>query len=192
MDEIITKHPPRFRFTLRTLFVVMTMVAATIGLFIQYLGCAGIFLASLVLCAGWFYLRGNKMGAVGYLAVLVAFWLALQFVGPYTSLKNRVVWVVGSERLQQWAVETLDNPPPADEHGTILLDRNTLPEDIRSVAGHYNLVILGHEKREDCISLGHGGGFYHWGVTVGRPGFTPSYPSRYEKIADGIWGYWGE
>ena len=28
----------------------------------------------------------------------------LQFIAPYTSLRNRVVWAVGTERLQQWAV----------------------------------------------------------------------------------------
>jgi hypothetical protein len=175
------------------MFIVMAMVPAALGLLIRYLGCPGLFFATLVLCAGWCYLRGFKAGAVGYLAVFAVFWLALQFIGPYTSLRNRVVWVVGTDRLQQWAVETLDNPPPVDdEYGMILLDRDALPEDIRSIAGHDNTVILGHDKREDRISLGHGGGFYHWGITVGRPGFTPHYPGQYDKIADGIWGYYGE
>ncbi len=114
--------------------------------------------------------------------------MALQFFGPYTSLCNRVVWVVGTERLQQWAVEVLDNPPPADENGLILLDRDTLPEDIRSVAGHYN-EILPDEGRGSCISFGHGDGVWHWWIDVGRPGYIPFDPSRYDKIADGVWGY---
>jgi hypothetical protein len=131
----------------------------------------------------------NRIGAVGYSAAFAASWLALQFVGPYTGLRNRVVWLVGTERLQQWAVEVLDNPPPADEYGRILLNRDTLPEDIRSIAGHYNVIFLSEDGKDDRISLGHGGGFYHWGIVVGRPGFTPTDPSQYDKIADGMWGY---
>jgi hypothetical protein len=126
------------------------------------------------------------------LSVFAAFWLALQFFGPYTSLRNRVVWVVGTERLQQWAVEVLDDPPPADEYGNILLDRDSLPEDIRSVAGHYNAVYLSENGGHDFISFAHGGGFYGWSVKVGRPDFVPSDPSQYDKIADGIWGYYGD
>jgi hypothetical protein len=100
-----------------------------------------------------------------------------------------VVWIVGTERLQQWAVETLDDPPPADEHGRIMLDRDTLPEDIRSVCGVYNQVILSHDQQEDRIWFSHGGALYHWGIVMGRPGFTPAYPNQYDNIADGIWIY---
>lgn len=116
-----TTPPPRFRFTLRTMFVVMTMVAVAVWLFIRYAGFPGFFFAAVMLFAGWCVLRGNRIGAVGYLAVFAAAWLALQFFGPYTSLRNRVVWTVGTERLQQWAVEVLDNPPPRDENGVVLL-----------------------------------------------------------------------
>ena len=123
------------------------------------------------------------------MAVFLVFWLALQFIGPYTSLRNRVVWGVGTDRLQQWVVEVLDNPPAANEHGMILLDRNTLPEDIQAIAGHHNEMILADEY--DHISFGHGGGFYHWGILVVSPGYTPHYPDQYDRIADGIWGYQG-
>ena len=187
-----TKPPFRCRFTLRTMFGVMAMAAVAVALFVRYPDCVGLFFATLVLLAGLCYLGGNKAGAVGHLAILAAFWLALQFVGPYTNLRNRVVWVVGTERLQQWAVETLDNPPPADEDGRIILDRDSLPEDIRSVAGYvpqYNVVFPSDDGKADRLSFGHGGGFYHWGIIVGRPGFVPVNPSRYDKIADGIWGY---
>jgi hypothetical protein len=186
-----SKPAPRFRFTLRTMFIVITAVTVAVALFVRYPDCVGVFFALLVLLAGFCYLGGNRSGAVGHMAILAAFWLALQFFGPYTSLRNRVVWVVGTERLQQWAVETLDNPPPPDENGMILLDRDALPEDIRSVAGHlpqYNVVFLSDDGKNDRISFGHGGGFYHYGIIVGRPGFVPVNPSRYDKIADGIWG----
>ena len=189
-------HPPRFRFTLRTLFVVMTMVAAVIGLFIRHFDGIGFFFSVLVVLAGWCFIQGNRFGAVVYVTILAAFWLALQFFGPYTSLRNRVVWVVGTERLQQWAVETLDNPPPRNMHGMILLDRDTLPEDIRKIAGHHNVVLQdGWDSRisfghgGEVISFGHGGDFYHWSIVVGRPGYTPSFPNEYDKIADGVWGY---
>jgi hypothetical protein len=165
-----TETPPRFRFTLRTMFAVVTVVAAAVWLFIRYAGFPGLFFAVVVLCAGWCIMRGKKAGAVGYLAVFAAAWLALQFMGPYTSLRNRVVWIVGTERLQRWAVELLDNPPPADADGRVMLDRDNLPEDIRTVAGHYNMVILTDDASQDRISFGHGGGFYHWSIIVGRPG----------------------
>ena len=158
-------------------------------MFLRYPDCVGLFFAVLVLLGGWCYLRGNRAGAVGHLAILTAFWLALQFFGPYTSLWNRVVWVVGTERLQQWAVKTLDNPPPADREGRIQLDRDALPEGIRSVAGNYNVVMLSDDGKPDCISFRHGGGFYHWSIFMGRPGFVPRNPSQYDKVADGVWGY---
>ena len=190
MNEITAGDPPTpFRFTLRAMFIAMAMVAAAVWLFIRYAGFPGLFFAVVVMFAGWCMLRGNRAGTVGYLSVFAIAWLALQFFGPYTSLRNRVIWVVGTERLQQWAVEVLDNPPPVDENGMIMLDRETLPEDIRGVAGHDNEVDLSDDGTEDRITLGHGGGFYHWGILVGRPDYTPLYRKRYDKIADGIWGY---
>lgn len=184
--------PHRFCFTLRTMFAVMTMVAFAVWLFIRYAGFPSLFFAVVVLSSGWCILRGNKRGAVGYLAVFAAAWLALQFFGPYTSLRNRVVWVVGTERLQQWAVRTLDNPPPADREGRIQLYRDALPEGIRSVSGNYNMVMPSDDGKPDCISFRHGGGFYHWSIFIGRPGFVPRNPSQYDKIADGVWGYRGD
>ena len=183
---------PRLRFTLRTMFAVVMMVAFAVWLFIRYAGFPGVFFAVVVLGVGWCILRGNKGRAIGYLAVFVAAWLTLQFFGPYTSLRNRVVWVVGTERLQQWAVKTLDNPPPADREGRIQLDRDALPEGIRSVAGNYNVVMPSDDGKPDRISFRHGGGFYHWSIFMGRPGFVPRNPSQYDKIADGVWGYRGD
>ena len=49
----------RFRFTLRTMFAVMTMVAFAVWLFIRYAGFPSVFFAVVVLSAGWFLLRGN-------------------------------------------------------------------------------------------------------------------------------------
>jgi hypothetical protein len=190
VESTAAARKSRFRFTLRAMFIVMAAVAAALGLLIHYAGLPGLFFATLVLCAGWCFAQENRIGALGYLGIFAVFWLALQFLGPYTSLRNRVVWVVGTERLQQWAIETLDNPPPADdEYGMILLNRNDLPEDIQMVAGHHNVVFLSHDGTEDRISLGHGGGFYHWGISVGRPGYVPHYHASYDRIAPGIWGY---
>ncbi|MHB8974869.1 MAG: hypothetical protein ACYC3X_31975 [Pirellulaceae bacterium] len=184
IEPITTPTQSPFHFSLRTMFIVMAMVGGALALFIRYFGCCGLFFALLVLLAGSIYLRGNTKGAVGHLAVLAVFWLILQFIGPYTSLRNRVVFVVGTERLQQWAIETLDHPPPADTFGTILLEANDLPEDIRTLAGMYNVVLLSEDHSDDCIMFGHGGGFYHWGIVVGRPGRNPSYDRSYEKIAE--------
>lgn len=184
--------PRRFRFTLRMMFVVTTAVALSIGLVIRYSSCAGIFMSSMVLCFAYCYLRQRKKGMIAYGAALAAFWVALQLIGPYNSLRNRVVWVIGTERLQQWAVATLDNPPPADEYGDIRLDRTKLPEDIRSIAGRYPKIVAAENATEEYVSFSHGGGFYGWGIKVGRPGFVPSSSTsfRYEKLADGVWGFY--
>ncbi len=183
------KRARRFSFTLRSMFIATAMAAGAVWLLIRYAGFPGMFFAVTVLCAGYCVLRANKARAAGYMVIFAVAWVALQFFGPYTSLRNRVVWLVGTERLQEWAVEVLDDPPAADEYGMILLGQSALPEDIRSVAGHHNEIILADDH--DHISFGHGGGFYHWGLLIGRPGYTPHFPNQYDKIANGIWGYQG-
>jgi hypothetical protein len=85
------------------------------------------------------------------LVVLGVFWLALQLFGPYTSLRNRVIFVVGTERLQQWAIETLDHPPPTDPFQKIVLEANDLPEDIRTLAGTYTGVELSDDGKNDYL-----------------------------------------
>ena len=185
-----TPSTSRFRFTLRTVFVVMAVVGGALAVFNPYAGCLGLFFALLVVAAGWSYLRGNTEGAVICLAVLGGIWLALQLFGTYTSLRNRVIYVVGTERLQQWAVETLDHPPPADPYGRIMLEANDLPEDIRMLAGTYTGVELSDDGKNDYIQFAHGDKETHWGIMVGRPGCNPSFNRSREKIADGIWGYY--
>jgi hypothetical protein len=127
-------------------------------------------------------------------ACLIAFaclWMALQFVGPYTSLKNRVRFGVGVDRLQHWAIDTLDNPPPLTEigpPGAIALKH--LPDDIRTLAKGFCVVVPARQREDEHILFACGGGHYHWGLMVGRPGFVPDQERifRFEKIADGVWG----
>jgi hypothetical protein len=179
--------PTRFRFTLRTVFIVTATVGAAMALFIHYGPLPGLFFAAFVVLGSWCYLRGKRTGVVSFLVLYVALWVGLQIFGPYTSLRNRIVWVVGTDRLQQWAVDTLGEPSPAKD-GVILLDSNALPEDICTVAGNrYNKVFW--LDTEDCVLFGHGYGFYHWGIAVGRPGWKPFAPSFFDEIADGIWGF---
>lgn len=179
----------------KTVLIGVATVAGAIGLFVRYYGCPGLLLGILMLLGGWSYLRGNRSATVTHLTLLLVFWITLQFFGPYTSLRNRVVWIVGTERLQQWAIEVLDNPPPPDEHGRRELDPQDIPEDIRTLAGPFRQrnVVLMHDDdmNQHCIQFGHGGGFYHWGILVGRPGYTPIPSHRYFRIADGIWGFIG-
>jgi hypothetical protein len=169
-------------------FVVTTIVAVALGLLAYYPGFAGLFFAVMVLCAGGCYLRGNRFRAVVCLGLLAASWLGMQFFGPYTSLRNRVVWVVGTDRLQEWAVETLDNLPQTNE--TVLF-RDTLPEDIRSIAEHDVTAFQSVHGSFDYLLFSHGGKFHQWGILVGRPGYTPPSSRRfhYDKIGDGIWGF---
>ena len=192
MDEPSDKRPQTgFHFTLRSMSIAVTMASAAVWLFLRYFGWPGLFFAIMVLSAAWCILRMNRAGAARYLAVFAVAWVALQFFGPYTTLRNRVVWVIGTERLQEWAVEVLDDPPPVDADGIGILDPDSVPEDIRSVVGSRITVYVSDDGTEDRISLRHGGGFYYWGLYVGRPDYKPHYPNQYDKIADGIWGYQG-
>ena len=195
-SDTVTQSPDRLQFTRRTLFVAMARVAGAVGLFLRYYGWHGLLLGVLLVFGGWSYLRGDRRAVVKHLTTLIVFWLLLQFFGPYTSLRNRVVWIVGTDRLQQWAIDVLDNPPQPDEHDKRYLDVNALPEDIRILAGpirQQNSVLMFDDDRDQhCIQFGHGGGFYHWGILVGRSGFAPRPRHRYFKIADGIWGFVGD
>ena len=64
-----------------------------VWLFIRYDGLPGLFFAVTVLCAGWFYLRRNITDAVGYLAVLAAFWLPCNSSGCSYIVRQQVVTV---------------------------------------------------------------------------------------------------
>jgi hypothetical protein len=174
------------------MFIGTAVVGLCIGLLIHYGTCTGIVFSSVVVGFAYCYFRRDKTGMILYVVVYVAFWIALQFIGPYTSLRNRVVWVIGIERLQQWAIEMLDDPPPADEHGRIRLDGDKLPKDIQTVAGPTPTVVLARNGTEAYISFFHGSGFYGWGLEVGCPGFMPPPRSsfKYEKLADGVWGFY--
>lgn len=183
----------RYCITPRSLFVALLLAAAAVWLILRYRnnGIIGFFFAAAILSAAWCVLRANRVGAIGWLAVFAVAWVSLQLFGPYTSVRNRVVWVVGTERLQQWAVAVLDDPPPADANGIASLDPNSLPDDIRSVAGRRIEIYIAEDESESWISLRHGGGFLYWRILIGRPAFTPYAPHQYDKIADGIWGIQG-
>ena len=123
--------------------------------------------------------------------VLVA-WLLVQLFGPYSQLKNRAKWLVGVDRLQSWAVSALENrPPPAVVGPQGAIDVNFVPADIRELAdGCFIVVLEAHDDVEEHVHFACGGGFYHYGLCVGRPGFKPA-PSRsfqLEELADGVWG----
>ena len=168
-----TQATSPFRFTLRTVFVVMAMVGGALALFIPYAGCLGLFFALLVVAAGWSYLRGNTKGAVGCLVVLGVFWLALQLFGPYTSLRNRVIFVVGTERLQQWAIETLDHPPPADPSGESCW-RRTICRKTYAHSLERTMASVVRRRQRTTSSVRAWWYEYHWGIVVGRPGCNPS------------------
>jgi len=59
--------PARFRFTLRTMFIMTATVGGVLALFIPYAGCLGLFFALLVVAAGWSYLslRDSPITDVG-------------------------------------------------------------------------------------------------------------------------------
>jgi hypothetical protein len=128
------------------------------------------------------------------IGIVAVGWLALQFVGPYSTLRNRVMFIIGTARLQEWAVSVLDDPArefaPGPEGN---IDPKDLPEDIRPLSKHGFVVYVEARKDiglEEHVLFACGGRFYHYGLRVGRPGFKPLPDSQYCfcKLADGVWG----
>lgn len=129
--------------------------------------------------------------AVG-LVVLAAGWWALQRFGPYSSLR-REARSIGIDRLSSWAVSVLDNPPTESGTGPEgALRRADIPADIRPLARGFVLYEPGDPESGQGahILFACGGGFYHYGLRVGRPGYEPRPDSRFhfEKLRDGVWG----
>jgi hypothetical protein len=111
-------------------------------------------------------------------------WFGLQFFGPYTSLKNRVRWKIGVERLQTWTVSTLDSHQPIEQWEEI-----EIPDDIREVlpTGYLASDSSGVPKYV-MFPVSRASGSY--GLMVGRPGFVPvSGKHITEKLGDGVWAY---
>ncbi|MHB8974870.1 MAG: hypothetical protein ACYC3X_31980 [Pirellulaceae bacterium] len=175
-----------FRFSLRTMFVMMAMVAAAMALFIHYGPLPGLIFAAIVVLGSWCYLRGRRRGMVVFVALYAALWVGLQFFGPYTSLRNRIVWVVGTERLREWADEVFHNLPPPDAHGRRQLDRDALPEDIQSIAGNLvNCIDLFHDGTDQIVFV-YKRGFHWWIVEIDGPSFTRSRATDVDGVFDEI------
>lgn len=129
--------------------------------------------------------------------ILLLGWLALQLFGPYSSVRNRLVYQVGVDRLQQWAVSVLDDPPEEFqvEPPPAVLRQEYIPEDIRRLGCQMIVYEPGQSDsdREEHILIICGSGFYHYGFRVGRPGYEPISDGEFafEKLADGVWGQYG-
>lgn len=126
--------------------------------------------------------------------LLVVGWVLLQFLGPYTRLRNRVKWRIGADRLQAWAIDVLEHrPPPADVGPPGAIAPDALAADILPLTAECFVVIVdGTDAVEEHVLFACGGGFYHYGLQVGRSGFEPA-PARQlhkERLADGVWGLW--
>ena len=97
------------------------------------------------------------------------------------------MWVVGTERLRQWAEEVFADPPPVWQASTRLLDHDTLPEDIRGVAGNWdNFVVLSKDGKKGTIFFLYERCFYRWSIQIDSHGFTDSGPKCFDEIAEGI------
>lgn len=122
-------------------------------------------------------------------------WILLQSVGPYQTLRRRLVHQVGVARLQEWAVSVLDDPPSiyASTGPERCLRRDDIPNDIMSLASSCWIIYnpADHEVAvQEHILFACGGGFHHYGLLVGRPGYEPAQDNQfcYEKLQDGVWG----
>ncbi len=185
--QMQTPSPSRFRYSMRTMFVVTATVGAALALFIHYGPAPGLIFAAFVVLGSWCYLRGKSRGMAAIAALYVAVWVGLQLFGPYTSIRNRIVWVVGTERLREWADEVFASPPPVWQSNTRLLDPGTLPDDIKSIAGNADtFVVLSEDGKKGTIFFLYERWFYRWSIQIDIHGFNHTDPKFFDQIADGI------
>lgn len=131
------------------------------------------------------------------IVILGGGWILLQYFGPYSSLKREAIQQVGIERLQNWAISILDHPPekfnPVGPQGRLL--PQDVPVDIQSLGENgYIIYEPAHPMSggQEHILFACGGGFYHYGIRVGRPSFVLSEDSQYQtqKLGEGVWGFY--
>jgi hypothetical protein len=125
---------------------------------------------------------------------MVAACVVPRLTDPYSRLRNGVRDRVGVQRLQEWAVSVLDNPPPVGPGLERWVKPEQMPENIRALLPD-GAVVCYQGGRPGVGSGEHvlfacGGGFFHYGLRVGRSGFQPEPDSQfhYEELADGVWG----
>jgi len=175
----------RFRFSWRTMFLAMAGTVAVAWLFATNRPMTGLGFSVLIYAIVRSIHLGKRWVAIVASVLCLCCWIGLQFFGPYTSLKNRVRWKIGVERLQEWSVSTLDSHDPITRAKEI----EEIPEDIRGVLPSAYII-------SDSTNVPK----YVWfavdpkrpthGFMVGRPGFVPPATKLHtEKLADGVWAY---
>jgi acetyl esterase/lipase len=133
---------------------------------------------------------------IGWIAIGWGFGgILLDNLHPYNLMRHQAQQDVGIERLQQWANSQFDNPPAqfSSTGPQRSFRRKDLPQLIRQLADGCYVV---YEPRssdsaaDEHILFACGGGFYHYGLRVGRRRYKPE-PSNsftYEKLGEGVWG----
>ncbi|MCZ6835612.1 MAG: hypothetical protein O7G85_07545, partial [Planctomycetota bacterium] len=120
----------------------------------------------------------------------------LYWINPkrhYSSSRSYIVDDLGVQALQDWAITVLDNPTTGGRpYGIGAFEITTIPMNIAEI----NIGPIIYHPNDPSISqqehilFAGGGGFYHYGLRVGRPGFIPLPDSSYtfEQLGDGVWG----
>ncbi len=175
----------RFRFSLRTMLLAIAAAVAVVWLLASHGFVIGVVFSLFIYVIVRSISLDRRWVAISVTILCLTCWFGLQFLGPYTSLKNRVWWKIGVERLQTWTVSTLDSHQPIERWEAI-----EIPEDIREVLpnGYLSSDSSGVPKYVMFpVSVSRRGDY---GVIVGRPGFVP-FPGKHlpERLGDGVWIY---
>jgi hypothetical protein len=195
LGETPTHSPSQWRFELRTIFILIAVTGWAIALFVHYGQVIGLILATVVVLGAMYYLAGDRAAAIVCIVILVPLWLSLHWLGPdssmrqYRKLRSHIVRTVGTDRLQQWAVELLDSLPRDDSTREFHLNRAAIPTDIRSIAGNTcNLAVLTVDKDLDHVEFCYEYGEYCWSVVIKRPSCPQSDSLCFDKISEGVEG----
>jgi hypothetical protein len=178
-------------------WTLVAILPAGIALFV--LAPASLLLMSLALAKFWLWSEAwERELRIGLICGLLAA-LTFTFGTPGGLLKpglaDRAVQreferSIGLVSLQQWAMEILQKPNGLRPSRSDLLPRGVLPDSLRPLAVAVWLE-RGASPDDDYVHIAIGGGFHHYGVLVGAPGFRPADTPHYwtRRWRDGIYGY---
>lgn len=104
-------------------------------------------------------------------------------------LRFRVEQIIDLASLQEWAMGLA---PEKHENGSNIIKWNEVvaPEGLKKLGGY---IVLEEEPGQGArvVRIGLGGGFHHYGIVIGPPGYEPPQERswRYYRWSDGVWGF---
>ncbi len=184
-------------FVLPMWLFLLVIVAHCVFYLVLYLGapCAAVAWLVAMLCRLFVFKQrrelvwtGVKYGVICFGLMGICFGLLLLAAPGYVTMTegfwiHMKVWA-DVEAIRTWGVSyELDGEEPETlSEGSVFVDRGRWPRSIRWLGP--NMVVL--ELRDRSVNLVYGGGFGHWGLTVGPKRTEP--PGDFTiPLEDGAW-----